>query len=77
MLCVMQAVPSSDDGCHYFRLQLIDECAQLVEEDVVESDRRFALLEMRQQGVSDIARVGGALAQGPYAGLMVALAVSH
>ena len=55
---LIQSAPSSDGESRYFRLQPIDECARLVDDGEVENDRRFTLLQMRQQGVSVSVCVG-------------------
>ena len=47
-------MPTSDEAGSHFRLQLLDDKERFVSDGEFERDRRFTLLEMREQGVRGI-----------------------
>ena len=52
LLRLIESVPNSADLDVYFRLIDVDDLERFVVDELFENDRRFTLLQLRDQGVS-------------------------
>ena len=53
LLRLIESVPSSSEQENYFRLIDVDDVERFVRDETMENDRRFTLLQLRDQGVSE------------------------
>ena len=53
LLRLIESVPSSAELENYFRLIDVDDVERFVRDEVMENDRRFTLLQLRDQGVCE------------------------
>ena len=51
LLQLVESIPNSADQKNYFRLTDVDAAERFVADDLMENNRRFTLLQLRDQGV--------------------------
>lgn len=52
LLHLVESIPSITEKDHYFRLVAVDEAERFVSDREFDKNRRFAVLKMREEGVS-------------------------
>ena len=55
LLRLVESIPTSSEETHHFRLVVIDDVQRFCRDEEFDNNRRFKLLQLRHQGVSDLA----------------------
>ena len=61
LLRLVESIPTSSEEAHHFRLVVVDVVQRFCQDEEFDNNRRFKLLQLRHQGVSDLAKVSGDL----------------